>query len=181
MDQQGIAQLLSAAEVEFQQAEGNIVVTLPGEKRLKTHVLFIPQQGMFRVEAFVCRNVEEQHEAVYKLLLQANRRTFGVHYTLDHNNDIYLVGQFPDTTTPEDVQHILGQILERADSDFNRILERGFASSIKHEWAWRISRGEPTFNLAAFAHLKPEQAEIDLLAPPPGSDLPQQAHMQQER
>lgn len=165
---------MDEAEVEYTQAGENVVVELPGEKRLKTNCLFIPQDGMFRVEAFVSRHVEEAFEEVYQLLLQANRKSFGVHYTLDRNNDIYLVGQLPDSTTASDVQRILGQVLERADQDFNRILERGFASSIKHEWAWRLSRGEPTFNLAAFAHLKPDEAEIALLSPPPDSSLAQE-------
>ncbi|KAB1504433.1 YbjN domain-containing protein [Corynebacterium sp. 320] len=176
MDRQGICDLLDTAEVEYQDAGDNVVVVLPGEKRLKTNCIFIPQEGMFRVEAFVCRRVEEAQEEVYKLLLHANRKSFGVHYTLDRNDDIYLVGQFPDSTTADDVQRILGQVLERADQDFNRILERGFESSIKHEWAWRLSRGEPTFNLAAFAHLKPDEAEVALLSPPPDSDLPETAH-----
>lgn len=176
MNHQGICELLDAAEVEYTESGDNVVVVLPGEKRLKTNCIFIPQEGMFRVEAFVSRHVEEAFEEVYRLLLQANRRTFGVHYTLDRNDDIYLVGQFPDSTTASDVQRILGQVLERADQDFNRILERGFASSIKHEWAWRLSRGEPTFNLAAFAHLKPDEAEISLLAPPPDSDLADDVH-----
>ena len=29
----------------------------------------------------------------------------------------------------------------------------GFAGAIRREWAWRVSRGEPLQNLAAFAHL----------------------------
>ncbi len=175
MDLKRIAALLDEAEVEYQEADGNLVVVLPGSKKLKTNCLFIPQQRMFRVEAFVCRAVEEAQAEVYQLLLQANRRAFGVHYTLDANNDIYLVGQFGESTTAEDVQRILGQVLERADTDFNRILERGFASSIRHEWAWRLSRGEPTFNLAEFTRLRPSEKEIALLAPPPGSDLGREA------
>lgn len=172
MNRDGICALLTSADVEYTIADPAVAVVLPGEKRLKTTCLLIPQDGMFRVEAFVCRAVEEAFEDVYRLLLQANRRTFGVHYTVDANGDIYLVGQLPDSTTAEDLQRVLGQVLERADADFNRILERGFASSIRHEWAWRISRGEPTVNLAAFARLRPSDQEVALLAPPPGSKLP---------
>ena len=175
MNTQGICALLDEAGVEYSQGDGVVAVTLPGENRLKTHCLFIPQEGMIRVEAFICRAVEEAHEDVYRLLLQANRRTFGVHYTVDASGDIYLVGQLPDSTTSEDLERVLGHVMERADGDFNRILERGFASSIRHEWAWRLSRGEPTFNLAAFARLKPSDQEIALLAPPPGSQLPDEA------
>ena len=47
-------------------------------------------------------------------------------------------------------------MLTYADESFNTILELGFASSIRKEWAWRESRGESTRNLEAFKHLKPE-------------------------
>ena len=48
---------------------------------------------------------------------------------------------------------MLGQVLEAADGDFNTLLELGFASSIRREYAWRTDRGESTANLAAFEHL----------------------------
>ena len=41
-------------------------------------------------------------------------------------------------------------MLTTADESFNTILELGFASSIRKEWEWRISRGEPIRNLEAF-------------------------------
>ncbi|MEY8566240.1 YbjN domain-containing protein [Corynebacterium sp.] len=159
MELQQLTDLLEAAEVDYEVSNGVAVVVLPGERRLKTNTLFIPQDGMFRVEAFVCRAVEEAHAEVYRLLLQHNRKAFGVHYTLDNNNDIYLAGQFPDTTTAGDVQTILGQVLELADGDFNHILELGFETSIRREWEWRIDRGESTRNLEAFQRLRPGYRE----------------------
>ncbi|WP_297005697.1 YbjN domain-containing protein [uncultured Corynebacterium sp.] len=140
-------------------SDGVAVVELPGEARLKTNTLFIPQSNGLRVEAFVCRAVEENHADVYRMLLQHNRKSFGVHYTLDNNSDIYLVGQFTDALDAEDVQRILGQVLELADGDFNRILERGFEGSIRREWAWRLDRGESTRNLEAFRKLRPDADE----------------------
>lgn len=160
--------LLDEAEVDYQISNGVAVVVLPGEKRLKTNALFIPQDGMFRVEAFVCRAVEEAQAEVYRLLLQHNRKAFGVHYTLDNNNDIYLAGQLPDSVTAQDIQRVLGQILELADGDFNHILEIGFESSIRREWKWRLKRGEPTFNLEAFQRLRPDAGEREADT----SDLP---------
>ena len=44
-------------------------------------------------------------------------------------------------------------MLEAADGDFNTLLELGFASSIRREWDWRVSRGESLANLQAFKHL----------------------------
>jgi len=155
-----LTELLNEAEVDHHISNGVAVVELPGEYRLKTNTLLIPQENGLRVEAFVCRAVEENHAEVYRMLLQHNRKSFGVHYTLDNNSDIYLVGQFTDRVTPDEVQTILGQTLELADGDFNRILERGFEGSIRREWAWRLDRGESTRNLEAFTRLRPS-AEHD--------------------
>ena len=48
------------------------------------------------------------------------------------------------SVTPDEVDRLLGSVLTYADESFNTILELGFASSIRKEWEWRISRGEPT-------------------------------------
>ncbi len=129
------------------------VLELPGQKKLKTVVGLIPAPDSLRVEAFVCRKPEENFETVYKWLLQRNRKLFGVSYTIDANGDIYLVGQLPAELSDDDLDRLLGQVLETADGDFNLILERGFASSIKREWKWRLDRGESTANLQQFSHL----------------------------
>lgn len=158
-------------------SNGVAAVVLPGEARLKTNTLFIPQDNGVRVEAFVCRAVEENHADVYRMLLQHNRKAFGVHYTLDNNSDIYLAGQFTDALTADDVQRILGQVLELADGDFNRILERGFESSIRREWEWRLKRGESTRNLEAFQKLRPAEdaAREDAASPDSPASSPSAA------
>jgi len=45
-------------------------------------------------------------------------------------------------------------MLATADEAFNDLLSLGFASSIRKEWQWRLSRGESTHNLEAFRHLR---------------------------
>jgi hypothetical protein len=57
------------------------------------------------------------------------------------------------SVTADEVDRVLGQVLEAVDSDFNTLLELGFRSSIQKEWEWRVSRGESLKNLRAFAHL----------------------------
>lgn len=47
----------------------------------------------------------------------------------------------------------MGSVLEAADGAFNTLLEMGFASAIRKEYEWRVSRGESTRNLDAFSHL----------------------------
>nr|WP_212763352.1 YbjN domain-containing protein [Gordonia araii] len=148
----------------------HVILELPGEKKLKTTVLLTATGHGARVEAFVCRHADENHEGVYKYLLQRNRRLYGVSYTVDNIGDVYLVGQISaDALTPDELDRVLGQILEAADGDFNVLLELGFATSIRREWAWRVSRREPLHNLLAFEHLIDKES-----LPEPGEPLPEQ-------
>ncbi|BBY80450.1 YbjN domain-containing protein [Mycolicibacterium pulveris] len=131
-----------------------IIVELPGERRLKTNTILSIGEHSVRIEAFVCRKPDENHEGVYRFLLKRNRRLYGVAYTLDNVGDIYLVGRIAlHAVTHDEIDRVLGQVLEAVDSDFNTLLELGFRSSIQKEWEWRVSRGESLNNLRAFEHL----------------------------
>jgi hypothetical protein len=133
---------------------GRFFVTLPGTKKLATHCWLVLTPHALLVEAFVCRHADENLEEVYRFLLQRNARLYGVHYTIDRAGDIHLVGRVArHAVIDEEIDRILGQVLEAADGDFNTLLELGFATSIRREWAWRESRGESLANLSAFAHL----------------------------
>lgn len=161
-----IGQTLADRELDFgRKGDEHYVVQLPGTRKLKTTCLLTVGHHGVRVEAFVCRHADENHTAVYEYLLRRNRKLYGVHYTIDRAGDIYLVGRMSHhAVTPDEVDRVLGQVLEAADGDFNVLLEIGFATSIRREWAWRVSRGESLANLKAFEHL------VDKGAPPdPGT------------
>ncbi len=131
-----------------------LVVELPGERKLKTNTILSIGEHSVRVEAFVCRKPDENHEGVYRFLLRRNRRLYGVAYTLDNVGDIYWVGRRSLASVDADeIDRVLGQVLEAVDADFNTLLELGFRSSIQKEWDWRVSRGESLTNLESFAHL----------------------------
>jgi len=150
---------LDEREIAYTEPEpGRFFVTLPGTKKLQTNCWLIIGEHAFVVEAFVCRRPDENHEAVYRFLLHRNAKLYGVHYTIDGMGDIYLLGRVaPHAVTPDELDRLLGQVLEAADNDFNTLLEIGFASSIRREWEWRTSRGESLANLKAFEHLtKPD-------------------------
>jgi Putative bacterial sensory transduction regulator len=135
-------------------APSGIVVEVPGERRLITNTILTVGTHSVRIEAFICRRPDEDHEKVYRYLLRRNRRLFGVAYTIDNLGDIYLVGRIAlDSVTPEVIDGILGQVLQAVESDFNMLLELGFHSSIQKEWDWRVKRGESLKNLRAFEHL----------------------------
>lgn len=141
----------------FQGAHGGLpglIVELPGERKLTTNTLLSIGEHSVRVEAFVCRRPDENFEGVYRFLLKRNRRLYGVAYTLDNTGDIYLVGRMAlESVTADEIDRVLGQVLEAVDSDFNTLLELGFRTSIQKEWEWRVARGESLKNLEAFEHL----------------------------
>ncbi|WP_246001451.1 YbjN domain-containing protein [Allorhizocola rhizosphaerae] len=131
------------------------VVTLPGTHKLKTNVNLIVGEHALRVEAFVVRQPDENREEVWAWLLRRNARLHGVAFTIDAVGDVYLTGRLPlSAVTPETLDHLLGAVLEAADESFDALLELGFRTAIRREWAWRTSRGESTENLRAFRHLQ---------------------------
>lgn len=149
-----IDKVLEERELDYQRKGDAFIVELPGERKLKTTTMLTVGNHGVRIEAFVCRKPDENFEGVYKYLLRRNRRLYGVHYTIDKVGDIYLVGRLSShAVTGDEIDRVLGQVLEAADGDFNILLELGFAESIKREWAWRVSRGESLANLKAFEHL----------------------------
>ena len=130
------------------------VVSLPGEHKLRTTMSLTVGTQAVTVNAFVARNPDENHAAVHRWLLERNRRMYGVAFAVDHLGDIYLVGRIAlASVTADELDRIVGSVLEYADGSFNTILEMGFATAIRKEWAWRQSRGESTANLEAFRHL----------------------------
>jgi hypothetical protein len=158
--QQVIEETLKEHDLVYTHHEGahgglpGIIVELPGERRLKTNTILSIGEHSLRIEAFVCRQPDENHEGVYRFLLKRNRRLYGVAYTLDNVGDIYLVGRMSlGSVTADEIDRVLGQVLEAVDADFNTLLELGFRSSIQKEWDWRVSRGESLKNLQAFQHL----------------------------
>ena len=151
---------LADSDLEWKEiSTGVFTVVLPGERKLQTPVRLDVGRHALGVHAFVARDPDENHERVYRWLLERNLKLFGVAFAVDHLGDIYLDGRLPlSTVTPEEVDRLLGAVLTYSDESFNSILELGFASSIRKEWEWRLARGESTRNLEAFKALRPSEA-----------------------
>lgn len=156
-----IERTLSEAALEWESpADGSYVVKLPGTRKLSTTVSLVVGKHSLSVNAFVVRRPDENHEAVHRWLLERNTRLYGVAYAVDRLGDVYLVGRLPlAAVTPDEIDRILGTVLENADGSFNTLLEMGFASAIRKEYAWRTSRGESTRNLEAFTKLTRESRD----------------------
>ncbi|MFT2020236.1 YbjN domain-containing protein [Streptomyces sp. 796.1] len=174
-----IEHTLREAELTWERAaDGAYVVSLPGTRKLSTTCSLRVGKHALSINAFVIRHPDENAAAVHRWLLERNTRLYGVGYAIDPLGDIYLVGRLPlAAVTPDALDRLLGTVLENADGSFNTLLELGFASAIRKEYAWRTSRGESTRNLAAFTHLTGEQQPGHRTSPgrtPPEPPAPEQ-------
>ncbi|MEO3978408.1 YbjN domain-containing protein [Streptomyces sp. CAU 1734] len=160
-----IERALKDADLSWESPEpGSYAVTLPGTAKLATTCSLRVGRHSLSVNAFVIRRPDENAAAVHRRLLELNLRLYGVAYAVDRLGDIYLTGRLPlAVVTAEELDRLLGSVLEAADGIFNTLLEMGFAEAIRKEYAWRVSRGESTRNLDAFDRLTGGAGD-----PPPG-------------
>jgi hypothetical protein len=169
LDSPGLTPAQARAEAAIEQAlaglglvperpqPGSFLVKLPGQHKLATMTWLIVSTHSLHVEAFFCRQPDEEHARFYRFLLERNGQLYGVHFALDPQGDVYLVGRLPlASVTADEVDRLLGCVLSYSDENFNQALSIGFASSIRKEWAWRVKRGESLANLAAFARFASE-------------------------
>jgi hypothetical protein len=156
-----IESVLREQDLEYQRfGEDTFAVALPGEKRLKTACFLTVGAHALEIEAFVMRCPEENREQVYAYLLQRNIRMYGVSWGIDSAGDVYLTGRLPlRAVSADEIDRVLGSVLEYADGSFNHLLELGFGSSIRREWAWRVKNNQPLANLQAFADFAQRPAD----------------------
>lgn len=152
---------LKDADLEWESpAPGNYVVKLPGTRKLSTTVSLLVGRHSLSLNAFVIRHPDENEPGVHRWLLERNLKLYGVSYAVDRLGDIYVTAKLPlSAITPDEIDRLLGQVLEAADGAFNTLLELGFASAIRKEYEWRVARGESTRNLDAFAHLTKQSTD----------------------
>src|SRR6202163_3397883 len=145
--------VLDALGLGYEQPEsGAFLVRLEGQHKLATMTWLIAGEHSLQVEAFFCRQPDENHAAFYRFLLERSSRMYGVHFALDPTGDVYLTGRLPlAAVTEAEIDRLLGCVLTYSDEAFNEALMICFASAITREWAWREKRGESLANLRPFA------------------------------
>jgi Putative bacterial sensory transduction regulator len=150
-----IEEFIASHDLDAEQINPHtFLITLPGEKKLQTHCALVLGGHSLGINAFVIRKPDENVAAVHEWLLAKNASMYSVAFAINELGDIYLVGRLPLTAvTEQEIDRILGAVLQYSDSSFNPLLELGFSTAIRREWAWRVSRGESLANLQAFEHL----------------------------
>ena len=149
-----VEKFLTDQQIDFEKNGNAFLVTLPGEKKLQTHCALVIGDHSLSINAFVIRKPDENEAAVHHWCMSKNASMYGLAYAINELGDIYLVGRLPlDAVNAQELDRVLGSVLQYSDSAFNPLLELGFANAIRREWAWRLTRGESLANLEAFAHL----------------------------
>ncbi len=150
-----IEEFLDSHSLDYERSgEKTFLVTLPGETKLQTHCALVVGDHSLSINAFVIRRPDENTAAVHDWLLKKNASMYSVAFAVNELGDIYLVGRLPFSAVSEqELDRVIGAVLQYSDSSFNPLLELGFSSAIRREWAWRVSRGESLANLEPFLHL----------------------------
>ncbi len=131
-----------------------LLTTFSGTQRKSLSIVFAVGQHYLRGETFVARNPDDNHEAVYRWMLEQNIKLVLASYGVDQFGDIYLSSSIPIANVDSElIDQLLGVLVSNSDSSFNTLIELGFRNAIEREWAWRTSRGLAADNLAAFSHL----------------------------
>src|ERR1700743_3294854 len=87
---------------------GAYLVNLQGTHKLATMTWLIAGQHSLQVEAFFCRQPDENHAEFYRFLLTKSARMYGVHFALDKLGDVYLTGRLPvASATVDDLDRLM--------------------------------------------------------------------------
>ncbi|MGA0831113.1 MAG: YbjN domain-containing protein [Nitriliruptoraceae bacterium] len=117
---------------------------LEGERKRTIPVLLHLDERSLKVSSLVAGRPDEQHDAVHRLLLHRNQRPAPVHFAVDDEGDLLLVGRVPlAALDARAVDELLGLVLAMADDVFDRVLATGFASYLAAEQRWRAREGLP--------------------------------------
>ena len=124
--------------------EDRFLTGLSGEHKRTIPVLLHVDERSLKVSSLLAGRPDEQHDAVHRLLLHRNQRPAPVHFAIDDEGDLLLVGRVPLAALDEAaLDELLGVVLALADDVFDRVLTLGFASYVEAEQRWRAREGLP--------------------------------------
>jgi hypothetical protein len=124
--------------------DGRLTTVLSGEWKRTIPVVFDVGDRWLTLTSLFAGVPDEAHGEVYRLLLHRNERSGPIHFALDDEGDLVLVGQLPVVAVDErSLDELLGTLLDLCDRTFNQVLRTGFATYLEAEQRWRASVGMP--------------------------------------
>ena len=134
-----IERFFEQADIPYKRVgEGQWAAQLSGDRK-HTIPLGVALSGDRVVfESFFMRRPQENPAAFYEMLLRRNARAYGVHFALDPQGDVFLVGaRAAKGLDADELDRIIGSLLIEADGLFNAAIEVGFKSYLEADMAWR--------------------------------------------
>ncbi len=124
--------------------EDRWMTMLAGEHKRTIPVLLTLGERSLTVTSLLAGVPDEGHAEVYRILLQRNQRPLPVHFALDDEGDLVLVGRVPlPALDAAAFDELLGLVLTRSDETFDQVLRAGFGTYIDAEQRWRAKVGLP--------------------------------------
>src|SRR5438874_13775720 len=138
-----IERFLEQADIPYKHvAEGRWAAQLRGERKHTIPLGVALSSDRVVFESFFMRRPQENREQFYELLLRRNMRAYGVHFAVDAQGDVFLVGARASAGLSEDeLDRIVGSILIEADGLFDAAISIGFKSYLEADMAWRARGG----------------------------------------
>lgn len=122
--------------------DGRVMTMLSGDHKRTIPVLLEVGDRSLRLQSLFTGVLDEGHGEVYATLLHRNERARHVHFALDDEGDLLLVGRVPlAALDAELLGEVLGELLVTADETFDVVLRTGFAGYLAGEQAWRRGAG----------------------------------------
>jgi len=148
-----VATLAQADLPMMEVGHGRWMTMLEGEHKRTIPLLLDLGDRSLTVTSLLAGVPDEGHEAVYRILLQRNQRPLPVHFALDDEGDLVLVGRIPRAALDEQsLDELLGLVLTQADETFDQVLRTGFRSYIDVEQRWRAKVGLPPNPVSGSTH-----------------------------
>lgn len=120
------------------------LVVLEGEWKRTIPALIEVDDRHVKVSSLFAGVPDEGHREVYEVLLHRNARPSPVHFALDDEGDIIVLGRVPlDGFDADELDQLLGGLLTLSDETFNTVLRSAFAGYIEREQAWRAKNDLP--------------------------------------
>ena len=125
-----IEEFLASHDIDNERIDSSFQLTLPGERKLETHCALVVGDHSVSVNAFIIRKPDENVEIVHEWLLKKNASLYCVAFAINELGDIYLVGRLPfHSITEQELDRVIGAVLQYSDSSFNPLLELGFTNA----------------------------------------------------
>jgi hypothetical protein len=103
------------------------LLQMPGRVRQRINVAAALRPDRISFYLFMVRAPRENHEALYRLLLRKNLRTFALKYCLDADGDVWLVAELPlRGFDADELDRVLGVFYQESESAFEALVHLGY-------------------------------------------------------